>query len=148
MSYKYFYYPYCQNGVWRYQWGKWYVPPSPVTNLRWRIVKIMGKKAVLALDWKKSVSTDVVEQRISVKIGDGPVTEFKVQGSVETLQVGAVAELTNVTAEHRAFDGVNLSDPVAASYNTGDLTKPAPATEFGFRVVEIIDVPDEEPIVE
>jgi len=126
MGYQWFYYPH-------YGWGWWYCPPETPTQLNWRFNMAT---ATVEVFWNKSVSSDVVSQVLSVKVGDADVVENTLMAETELFVVD-VPEKTNVSVTLKAFDGTNYSDAAALDFNVGDLVAPLAPTGLDFRITGV-----------
>jgi hypothetical protein len=116
--------------------------PKPVTNITFQVMEINDmKQATVKLLWVKSVSTDVVSQRLTYIIGDADPVIVDLPASVEEFAPLTVPEKTAVHAELYPTDGTNSGDVATLDFTLGDLTKPEPITGFGYEVVEVVDVP-------
>lgn len=92
--------------------------------------------ATVEVFWNKSVSSDVVSQVLSVKVGDADVVENTLMAETELFVVD-VPEKTNVSVTLKAFDGTNYSDAAALDFNVGDLVAPLAPTGLDFRITGV-----------
>ena len=92
--------------------------------------------AIVRLTWLRSVSDDVVEQRLVVNGNvDGVVV---LAPSVEQYDI-RVSEKETVSVALTAFDGKFESDAVVLDYAVGDLTKPQSPTGLFAEVIEVVE---------
>lgn len=134
---------------WRKYIRKYWCPvPLPANHLRYRIIRIYRdmKTAKIRVTWKKSVSTDVIGQRVEIsrlKIGSGdPVYEDyqKVELPVDIEQYDFTGDeketfLVNIVTSDGTWEAKSGSLQIVVP----DLSVPAPATGLGWSIVEVIE---------
>lgn len=100
----------------------------------------MAKKAKVLLEWSKSISTDVVEQRLQIVLSNEsvPIVGEVLPASLEQYEF-VVPEKRMVHVELRAYDGTNTSDPAVLDFEIGDLTAPQPPEGLVYTVLEVFD---------
>ena len=99
----------------------------------------MAKKALGRLVWTPSVSTDVVSQKLVVKVNGMEVVNESVGAAVKEYPL-MLAERDVMEATLSAFDGTLHSKNVQLVVNIPDLTQPDPPTDLNFVIDEIVEV--------
>jgi hypothetical protein len=95
----------------------------------------MAREAVVRLTWLRSVSDDVVEQRLVLN-GTEPVVLLP---TVEEFVVN-VPDKGSLNVVLTAYDGTNVSLPVTLDFLVGDLTPPQPPIGLMATIVDVVDV--------
>lgn len=103
----------------------------------------MAKKARVRFSWLRSVSPDVAEQQVTVRV-DGVVTlesvlEADTQEIITDVAASSSVEFSVLTVDH---DG-NETPSETYTFVVGDLEAPQPATGLAHEILGVVDVPDE-----
>lgn len=98
----------------------------------------MAKRAKVILSWQKSISTDVVSQKVEVLLNGQPFISTELSQNAQEFAF-EIPEKQLVHVEITAFDGTNSSIPAVLVFEVGDLTAPAPPTNLTYEIVEIFD---------
>lgn len=102
----------------------------------------MPKVADVRILWKKSVSTDVSRQKLNLTI-DGQATNVdlgpEVQEYLLTVKAGGVVHFDITTFDKDGLQSVSLG----FDFTLSDLEPPQPATDLGFEITGVRDVPSE-----
>lgn len=130
------------------RWIKWlrrFCPvPLPATCLDYRIVRKFKKMktAKIEVDWKPSVSPDIIGQRIEITrlVGDKyiPYLNVELPIGVSTF-VFTADELEVLNVVVYSSDGTFITPSENLQINVPDFSAPAPATFLDWRVVEVFD---------
>ncbi len=96
------------------------------------------KRADILLTWKKSVSLDVVQQYLRVYINEDYLDTVLLP-TVESYQVGNLAEKDRIHVELWAWDGTFQSEKAILDFNIPDLTVPAPPTKMEWKITKVTD---------
>lgn len=98
------------------------------------------KVADVLVFWTPSVSTDVAQQQVALKLASGEVvSEVVLDPSVDRVQFDGLQQSTDYVVVHTVTDGVN-SAVATLQFNLGDLEAPMPVTGLGYSVVSVRDV--------
>lgn len=96
------------------------------------------KKADILLTWKKSVSTDVVEQLLRIYVNE-EYSDNSLASSVEAFLVEGLSEKDRVHVELWSFDGTFPSEKATLDFIVPDLSVPAAPTNLEWTINKVTD---------
>ena len=97
------------------------------------------KAARILLSWDLSVSPDVVEQLLDIKVDGEIIAQESLPSTLQDFEFIA-PEFARVEVNLTASDGTNLSDVSTLSFIVPDLEKPSAITNLGWTIVEVINI--------
>lgn len=104
----------------------------------------MAKAAQCTFFWKKSPSSDIVKNEVIILCNGA---EYKFETGPEVEQIAVTVRASRAFSfTIKSFDAEG-NEVVSASFSgsVGDLEAPLPATDLGFSVNAVVEVPDDHP---
>jgi hypothetical protein len=98
------------------------------------------KVALVRLNWTKSVSSDVVEQKLTLQVGGSEATVERLSPEVETFGPIEIPEGSAVVASIVVNDGTFDSQATVLGFTIGDLTSPEPVTGLTYIIEDTKEV--------
>lgn len=128
-------------GWWKKFWRNYCGFPLPATNLKYKIVRIKRMKtATVKVTWKKSLSIDVIRQRILIQklTNNGYVSFLNIELPIDVQEYyfkGDEKETFSVNV--LTSDGVWETNSETLQIYIPDLSLPAPATNLTWTITNV-----------